>query len=525
MITAVRKSVVLFSVVAVALAACSSGGSQGSQDAAAPGQAGKLVIATAEAAAHLDRQLVSANGSWDTLYNITDPVVRIDKSGKVLPGLAESWEFISPTTTRLKLREDVVFSDGEKFNAEAFKISLDRLLSPESRTGESSLPTVLRDGNGVKVVDEYTVDINHEPDASLLNTMAINVDVFSPKAIKENPEGLKTKPIGSGPYRVEIYESGRLLRLVARDDYWGRELYGPPAIREVEVRLGLEPGVRLSALQSGEAQIVQGISPDDAKLLDPESIVDVAGPEVYWLRYDVANPLISDIRVRQAIDLAIDKEALTQIFAGYAKPASQLWPSHVVGWKERPDPHDLERAKTLIREAGAEGRELEFGYSSDYKANMGPVAESVAAMIEQTGLRVKLNDTDGQTFRTYMRDVTNSKPISLISLSFESFDATRGLDSRIGCGGGVSTYCNEKADEILALATAESDPQERVRLLQEYMDILDRDVAVTPLVNPPLLWAKSPKLNLDGKPSGELIAGAAPPQFQAMPFNDWTLAS
>lgn len=470
--------------------------------AAAPKLADKITIAMAGFQANLDRTILSSNGVWETLYNVTDPLIRFTKDGKLAPGLAESWTAVSPTKLRLKLRGDVVFADGEKFNAQAFKIVMDRILGPDSRQSDTGFPS-LKKGR-VEVVDDFTVDLTHEPDVALPAQLAIGVEMFSPKQVKERPESLKTAPIGSGPYRIAAYEPGRLVRLEARDDYWGEKIYGKPSIRQADLLLDRVQGVRLSLLDAGEAQLVQEISPDDATRLSADRLITLPGPELYWIRFNTLSKddLTSDIRIRQAVSLAIDRQAMASIFAGKGDPAAQLWPRQAIGWAARPLPKpDIEKAKSLVQQAGATGKEIQAAVSRDYKARIYDVAEAVKAMVDKTGLRITFKEMDGATFRAQIRKVNDAKPeLYFISMSFESFEATRGVQSRTGCGGTVSTYCNKDADALLAQAEAEPDTAKRTALLQQFMDFLDKETAAVPLVNPPLLWAKTPKLKFDPLP-------------------------
>ncbi len=120
-------------------------------------------------------------------------------------------------------------------------------------------------------------------------------------------------------------------------------------------------------------------------------------PETFFLSFGLKDKFTSDPRVREAINLAIDREALNAPFLGMGEPLTQMWHSQIAGWADRgPVPEiDLERARQLIKQAGAEGTEMEMFYSTSYKAGIGLVSEAVAAMIEDIGIKVKLTDLEG----------------------------------------------------------------------------------------------------------------------------------
>ncbi len=467
----------------------------GEQKTAEPKLATKIVVAFAQEQAHLDRQILGPAGAPDTIYNVTDPLMRMSPDGTLMPGVVESWSGTqagSEAVLTLKLRQDVVFSDGVPLDAAGFKVSMDRIMTKDSRVGATWFHAVITD---VQVVDKWTVNIVHKPDATLTRNLAMQVELYSPEAIRLNPDALKTSPVGSGPYKVEQFEAGRLIRLVARDDYWGEKVYGRASIREIELRSISEAGVRLAQLLSGEAQIAQQVSPDDFAQLPSNQQLTLDGPELYFLRFGFSDPLTSDLRVRQAVSMAIDRDALGAIFNGFGEPASQFWPSTAAGWAQRPIPKvDLEAAKALIAAAGATGKEILIVYSGGYKERIGDVAQAIAPMIEATGLRVQLREIARADFTNLLRDKTVSQPIAVFSNGFESLDALAGM-SRFECKGAFTTYCTEEIDRLIQSARDTPDEGARTKVLQQLMDVLDRDAVHVPLFNPPALWGISPKLD------------------------------
>jgi peptide/nickel transport system substrate-binding protein len=464
--------------------------------AAAHGQSPdqKVIVALSRSQPHLDRQML--DGTLDTIGNVTDPVFRMDQNRELQPGLAKSWEVIDAETLKITLQDNVVFSNGEKLDAKGFKVSMDRMLSPDSTAGAEHFGSI----KDVEVVDDYTVVIHHKPDVGLMTELATRAAIYAPDVVRNNPDSLQTNPIGSGPYVVQSYDPGRDLQMTARDDYWGKDVFGKPTIKEVEFLYGLEPGVRLSMLKAGEANLIQGLGPDDAAQLSDDQVVSMPGPETYYLRFGLKDKLTQDIRVRQAINLAVDRQALTGIFAGRAEAADQLWPGQVHGWVKREIPTpDIAQAQALIEQAGVKGQTIRILFSSDYKPGVREITQAVAAMIEKTGLKVELTETDRPSYVKAMR-LKDPEQLLILANGYETMEAAGVVDVRITCNGAISTYCNPEVDKLAAEAKGEPDVQKRTQLLQLMMDKVQADVPVIPLVNPRLLWGKSADLKITPSP-------------------------
>jgi peptide/nickel transport system substrate-binding protein len=485
-----RRGLVLAGLALVLSAsACSS-------SASGNGSAGtRLTVAWSDdEPANLDRQITPHGSVPDLLYNVTDPVARLQSDGTLQPGLATAWKDVNATTLEVTLRTDVVFSDGTKLDANGFALSMNRMISPASAMGAENLPTL----KSVKVVNSNTVDLIHMPDATLMKEVALAADIFSPKQVQDNPASIKTDPIGSGPYKVQSYKSGSKLVLVARSDYWGAKLYGTPTIKEIDILFGLDPDVRLADVQSGQAQLGMDINADSVNSIDKSMVLNLPGPEVYYLRPAFNEPMGNDVRIRKAVDLSIDRAQIGKLFGGLGTATNAMWPTNVVGYSaSRPLPQpDLAMAKQLVQQAGATGKTLQLVYSADIKIGMQDVAEAVASMVDQTGLKVQLTNQDSATFKNTDRNLKNPPEWMLIPISYETLEGTRTLDARIGCDGSVSTYCNKQVDQLDNQALAEADPAKRVQDLQQLWDLVYADEGVIPLVNPPLIWVHSKNLTI-----------------------------
>lgn len=278
--------------------------------------------------------------------NITEPLVRINTDYQIIPWLAESWEVVEGNTWRFKLRQGVKFHNGDDFTAEAAKWSIDKanrwfpLFPPEA----------------VTVVDDYTLDITtSRPFWYVAEALS------HPSYAMYSPEGDPgTNPIGTGPFMLDEYKQNEFIRVVKFDDYWG-EL---ASLDAVTLRFIPDNGARVLALQSGDVDMILPVPRDNVPLVVslPEVELYVSQPIGYWAIYfatkNQAPPydLLTDVRLRQAINYAIDRETIVnQIFDGYAEVATSLMPPTVspeVDKNVQGFTYDPDRALALFAEAG-----------------------------------------------------------------------------------------------------------------------------------------------------------------------------
>lgn len=311
----------------------------------------RLVIVIAEEPPNLD----PGEGTvfaLNTYRNTYETLVGHDAAtGALVPELALSWEQTNDTTWRFHLRQGVKFHDGEPFNAEAAAWVLNYLYNPDNNKhilGLGSLPA----GTHATAVDEYTLDVTTPDPYPILPAGMFFANMASPKAIQADTEGAFRTMVGTGPYKFKEWVAGEKLILEKNSDYWGGDV---SEIEEIEYVWRNESALRSAMAEAGEADIAVALTPQDAKT---GNVVAVPISETHFIRMDLPNPPLSDIRVRRAICLLIDRQNIAdKLYGGYAVPATQLIASNVVGYN--PDipliPYDPEQAKALIAEAAADG--------------------------------------------------------------------------------------------------------------------------------------------------------------------------
>jgi len=307
-------------------------------------------------------------------HHVLDGLVAVDaRDGSVHPWLATDWEISADGKVyTFYLREDVTFHDGTPFNAEAVKYNFDYPFQPDiphkfawgALGGEKYEKT--------EVVDEYTVEVYFtEPNAVfLVNLSDGGLGIDSPPAMQEAGEdyGVKTM-IGSGPFKFKEWVKGSHVTLVRNDDYaWAPEFYendGPPYLEQITYRDVEDPATRLAALEGAEINFIT-INPPQASAVEanPDTVVlttPKAGTTRMYLM-NLAKPPTDDLKVRQAINHAIDKEGLIMLpaWSGYANPGVAALPSNMIpggmpdSLKALDLKYDVAKANQLMDEAGWE---------------------------------------------------------------------------------------------------------------------------------------------------------------------------
>src|SRR5262245_15569588 len=240
----------ILEVAAGAVASSAIAGRPGWARAAAPSTSpriAKLTVAAQSLPRTIDPNYDSNLGASLGHRFLFDTLVTAFR-GKPEPQLALSWQGVNPTTWRFRLRRDVKFHNGEAFNAESVKFTMDRILDPNGKSAwRARFPTVER----VNVIDESTIDIvSKVPNAALVNVMA-TIWMQPPKYFREVGEvKFNQTPVGTGPFRFKEWRPDVFLTMEGNPDYWG----GASTVGELTVRAMPEPSTRLAAIEAGDAQ-------------------------------------------------------------------------------------------------------------------------------------------------------------------------------------------------------------------------------------------------------------------------------
>jgi peptide/nickel transport system substrate-binding protein len=312
-----------------------------------------VTIARAAEAPSLDPHQATAAPSVYVYANIFDTLVEQDRDLSLKPSLAESWEQVSPTTWRFKLRRGVTFHDGTPFNAQAVKFTFDRVLNEKTPARGLSMAGPI---SGAKVIDDYTVEISTtKPYGPFLHSMseAFVFGIVSPAAVAKYGADFGRNPVGTGPFSFKSWEQNKQIVLTRNDKYWGDK----PKIDQIVFRVIPEASAQLIALGTGE---VSGIVSPDGNILprlraDKDvTVYDVPGIRMLFVGLNTQRPVFEDVRVRKAFNHAINRKAIAeQVLRGTAIPAKGYLPEKVFGYADVGSyGYDPDAAKRLLTEAG-----------------------------------------------------------------------------------------------------------------------------------------------------------------------------
>lgn len=315
--------------------------------------AGDVVVALDANIIGLDPADLNDNLSMTATRTMLQGLYGFDKDMKMIPVLAEGYEVDADAKVfTVHLRHGVVFQDGAPFNALAVKTSFDRAGNPENHLKRASLYAPIKE---TEAVDDYTVRITlHAPFGAFINNLAHQAfAISSPKAIAEFGRDLGRHPVGTGPYSFASWSTDTLK--VARNEHYWKP--GLPKVDSITIRSAPENGARLAMLQAGEAQYIYPMPPELAKVVAKDPKIDVINARSIYARYVALNTMrkpFSDVRVRQALNYAVDKQAYMKVvFGGYAVPMDAPLPTNLPGSAAQGAyAYDPAKAKALLAEAG-----------------------------------------------------------------------------------------------------------------------------------------------------------------------------
>jgi len=446
---------------------------------------------------------------------VTETLTDIDqKSGKPIPVLAESWESSGATKWTFRLRKGVKFHDGTPFNAAAVKYNFERLMNPDTKAGSRGLwMDIIK---SMQVVDDYTLIFNTAPCPAFPALLDYPpAGMISPTQGEKLGLDFYKQPIGTGPYKFVEHISGKQIKLVANDQYWG----GVPKIKEIVAKPIVETAARVMALEAGDFDVVFYVPPHEAKRLgaNPKmQIIEGIPTRNFIIQLNCAWGPLKDIKVRQALNYAIDKKAiLDRIFMGKGQVMDSWIPPNVFGYSKGKDyPYDPARAKKLLAEAGyPNGFDVTLHYGKGVLLLDTETVEAVQSYLKEVGVNAKIVETDWPTFSVLLRDPVekNKMQLSLCGWAVGLYmDADIGMErlrsDQWPPRGSIPLFWkSERYDDLHALGRTETDPAKRTQLYKEMQDIVMEEAPVCFLLFLPNTNAASIKVHEVGLRHDETI--------------------
>jgi peptide/nickel transport system substrate-binding protein len=352
-----------------------------------------LVIGQGTDVSHLDPHYSTGASDVNVYFNLYDNLVMRDENLNLAPGLATSWKLVDDRTWQFKLREGVVFHNGDPFAAEDVKFSLERAIAENPRTSVyAALNTIER----VEIVDQHTVNlVTKQPDPLLPTRLSYYGGMMLPRQYFEKlgMEGFRKEPVGTGPIKFVEWQKNERLVFEANPRYWrppipyARVIYKPYP----------ETAARIAALLAGEVDFITAVSPDQVNVIQKSGTAKVEGAlyaGFFGYTINVKIPPLDNKLIRQAMHFAIDRQAIVKkLWRGRGVVPNDAYPNvDKIGYDKSKPPFEYnpKKAKELLAKAGYKGQEIKLESAVGYLANDKQLTETVAAMLQDVGINAKV---------------------------------------------------------------------------------------------------------------------------------------
>lgn len=492
-------------------------------------QGGAITITYKDDVATLDPAIGYDWQNWSMIKSLFDGLMDYEPGTTTLrPELAESYE-ISPDgkTFTFKLRKGVKFHNGREMTAEDVKYSLDRVTNPKTQSPGAGFFASINGYDdvaggkseslaGVTVVDPSTVKIElSRPDATFLHVMAINFSHVVPKEeVEKYGADFGKHPVGTGAYKMAEWTLGQRLVFERNADYWHK---GLPYIDKITFEIGQEPIVALLRLQNGEVDVPgDGIPPAKFQevMADPAQkarVVEGGQLQTGYVTMNTQMAPFDNVKVRQAVNMAINKDRIVKLINNRAVPANQPLPPSMPGYDKAFTGYafDVDKAKALLGEAGhPDGFETElFVMNTDPNPR---IAQAIQQDLSAIGIKASIQSLAQANVIAAGGEKNGAPMIWSGGMAWiaDFPDPSNFYGPILGCGGAVqggwnwAWYCNKDLDEKAAAADSIVDPakaEERAKLWSDIYAKIMADAPWAPVFNEQRFTMKSPRMGGDDK--------------------------
>ncbi len=430
----------------------------------------------------IDPNTVRSGPGTNMAQQVTEALISRSKE----PLLATSWETIEEDTWQFNLREGVEFTNGEPFNAETVKFSIERILREDN---ENSAQFNLFSGiiDSVEVVDEHTVNIVTQGPFPDLLDLLIEAYMLPPGVADD--EDYDSMGVGTGPYMVESWTPGEQMVMVANPDYWG----DAPFFDRVIWRPVPEEAVRTTELRAGQADIITQVPIEELGRLDEPGISLVRIPSTQSMRIhlNAGQPPFDDVRVRQAMNYGIDRATIVEtLLEGAGRLMNSPSSPGIFGYD--PDipvyPYDPERARDLLQDAGyGGGVDVTIQFTEGRYVRDRAIGEAITAQLADVGIRVNANFSEfSQWLQIFNQEghgfMVTAQENNVVAMMKPNFYSQNESFKRYN-------YANEEVDRLIEEAESTLDDDERRAIYQELNQLLHDDAAWVFMWNPEDIYA------------------------------------
>ncbi len=437
-------------------------------------------------------------GKHQSTRQIYETLVVYDETGKLVPWLAEKWEYENDVTLVLHIRKGVKFHNGDTLKASDVMFTL-------KRSRADNTPAAMQvdqvDFDKSKVVDDYTLKLVTKAPYALQLPMLENplCGIISERSYKESNKDFNKSPVGTGPYKVVEYRSGDSLKLVGFDQYW---IPGQPYVKNVTIRYIGDASSRAMEAESGGSDIVYEISANDIDRIRANkdiNLVSAMGANTSYLTFNQLMKPLDDIRVREAIWCAVDiPQAIKVAYGNYGQVGTGIVSPGIDG--RHPDlkpffpKQDLEKAKRLLKEAG-----YEKGFETEYACNASDqqrkdFGEVIQAQLAKIGIKVKINVMDSTKFASTLS--TGAGYTSAYGYTASTGEAGRVLFRWLPDKSEypIFSWKNQEYFDTISKALITVDRETRNKLYYKCQEMLMKNFVALPIWHKELNGACTPKV-------------------------------
>ena len=465
----------------------------------------------------LDPYSYGSTSNLAFLNHIYEGLVRYTPEFEVEPALAESWEFVAPDTWRFKLRQGVKFQDGAEFNADDVIASMNRVSDPASPL-RGNIPTYV----SAAKVDDFTVDLKVTSANPLFLNDMTNIFMFDSGWLKTNNaaaptdvgakvEGFATHNTnGTGPFRLESRVPDSKTVLVKNEGWWDKPLHN---IDRIEMTPITSAATRVAALLSGEIDLTNGAPLQDLeRLKSTQGINVIEGADLRTVNIgfnrkeklaDGRDNPFNDLKVRQAFELAIDKDLIKKrVMRDKSRPAGAIIAPDIPGYTEALDQYpkaDPEKAKALLAESGHADLPFTFTCTTDSYVNEEELCNAMVSMLSRAGFKPTLDigpsavqtpKRAGGQADVYMIGWANEPMLDSYSILVQMIETKSDTAGVFNWGG----WSYPAIDEKIRAASTEMDREKRLALQTEALQMAKDEVVMLPLHQQPVAWAMTDKV-------------------------------
>ena len=469
----------------------------------------------------LDPHFATSTIEWTILMNVMEPLVARGDDMHEAPGLAERWEVDGTKKVwTFHLRKGVKFQNGEPLDARAVKYTFERMLDKTLRT-RTTVPNRIA-LEKVEEVDAHTVRIHTRTPIAIVPSWLVNAFILPPKHYSSTPaKEVLAKPVGTGPYRLTEWMKDSFIRMEANKEWWG----GKPQIPAVVWRPVPEASARVAELEAGGADLITGITADQANLIARKKegfkTFSIQGGRRVYIGIRTDWDVFGDARVRRAMNYAVNFELIAkQFLLGHGtRMVTVVCPPHG-NPRVKPYPYDPAKAKALLAEAGlkdadgdgvleANGRPLRLKLDvpvARYLQGM-EIAEAAAADLRAVGIHVEVQPLEWSVF------LSNRRKKALSPLYFHGFSSAFNPETDLGVlrpslFANMTGWKNAEFVEGYRRLSQAFGEEERKQISHRLQDLIHQEAPWIFLWNQHDFFAGSPRIDWKPRPDERIYLPA-----------------